>query len=199
MSDVKLPVLIDVDGVITDSFYEKCCNIANERFFTNYKISDFTDDLRKIIVEWDDEMDRILRSPGFCSDFVPIEGSLEWVNQIKERSDVKFVTSPLKDSPTWGYDRTKWLEEHFGVTRDDVILCHDKRYVSGVVLIDDLPKNCVDWAKFNKRTSLIIDQPWNRNFLKNERTEDTPVHKEYHSPWRRMSNFCNTERFRDGS
>lgn len=164
---MKLPILIDVDGVLTDGFYEKCASIINERFGTNYQIDDFYDDLRKVIPEWDEKMEEIIRSPGFCSDFLPIDGAVEWIKRIKAQGqDVKYVTSPYKNSPTWGYDRTKWLEKCFEATRDDIILCHDKRYISGLTLIDDLPKNCIDWSNFHQRKANLVCQAWNLDFRK---------------------------------
>lgn len=179
----KLPVLIDVDGVLTDGFYEKCAEIINERFDTQYKKTDFYDDLRIVIKEWDEKMDEIVRSPGFCSTFEVTNGIFEWIEKIKEcDQDIKFVTSPLKDSSTWAYDRTKWLEKHFKVTRDDVILCHDKRYVSGLVLIDDLPKNCIDWSAFQQRKAHLLSQPWNINF--DDRKFNKIVRESNYPAWR---------------
>ncbi len=181
----KLPVLIDVDGVLTGGFYEKCCNIINEKYKINYKIPDLVDDLRVVMKEqWDEEMEKIIRAPGFCSDFKPYQGALDWVENIKREGmvDVKYVTSPYKNSPTWGYDRTKWLEKYFGATRDDVILCHDKRYVLGSTLIDDLPKNCVDWSNFQQRRSVLIGQPWNEKFRKTESKASPKVSINYDSP-----------------
>lgn len=168
---MKLPVLVDVDGVLTDGFYGKCIRIVNDRFGTDYEMSQMSGDIRTAMSEWDEKMEEICRSSGFCSDFKPEEGSQEWIEKVRQNYKVIFVTSPYKNSPTWGHDRIKWLEKHFEATRDDVILAHDKQYVAGLTLIDDLPKNCFAWSKFNQRRATLIVKPWNAETITSKDTK----------------------------
>lgn len=162
MTKTKDPILFDVDGVFAD-FVTKTVNFVNNRFKTAYRAQDVHCDVRKYMVEWDDACEAHVASEGFASDLELHNGGPELIAELMKNHKVLFVTSPYKDSKTWGYDRQKWLEKHFGITRDDVIYCHDKRYVQGITLIDDLPKNCINWANHHDKKSILVDRPWNRN------------------------------------
>lgn len=173
---MKKPILVDCDGVLTQGFYEKCIESINERFSKNYKLEDLYTDLRFVMPEWDEEMDKMIRSPGFCRDMKPDPLGVKMIDKFKEMNlRIVYVTSPYSKAPTWCQDRTDWLEEHFGATRDDVIFARDKRYVDGICLIDDLPKNVINWGQYRNRPGkmakimannpgVLWRQPWNMDF-----------------------------------
>lgn len=158
----KMPILFDVDGVVTTGFFDTCASRINERFDTKYKASDFYTDLRKVMPEWDSIMESEVRAEGFCLKFKPDPDAQDVIaNLIRDNYNVKFVTSPYYRSKSWADDRIEWLEDNFKVTRDEVILCHEKRYVAGELLVEDLVKHAVNWSNFNKKPSLVFERPWN--------------------------------------
>lgn len=55
-----------------------------------------------------------------------------------------FVTSPLKSSTTWSYDRRLWLEKYFGEDAK-IVITHEKHTVDGDFLCDDKPAHCSEW------------------------------------------------------
>ena len=160
------PVLFDVDGVVAD-FIGACLDFINNRDGTNLAHKDVPGDIRKYSF-WTDDCEDHIRSAGFCLNLKPIEKWSQCVNEVKAMDvPVMFVTSPY-DAPLWAYERIKWLEKHFDATRDDVILARMKKYVSGIVLVDDLPRNVYEWCKYNEREQfgdfdgVLVDQPWNQ-------------------------------------
>lgn len=159
----KKPILCDVDGVHA-KWIEKVLAYCNSRFDKSIKVSEIKNDIREYY-PWDEECEKLVKSHGFVSDLTQIENSLWAVNEIKDMGEnLIFVTSPYADAPTWAYDRTKWLERHFGISRDEVVFCHDKRYVDGKFLIDDLPRNIHDWNEYHgTKNGILFAQPWNEN------------------------------------
>lgn len=159
------PVLVDVDGVLCN-FVSKCVDFINNKNNLNIRHEDVVEDIVSYDW-WDEECEKFVKSPGFCSD---LRINLDGVWGIKELrkmgEKVIFVTSPYKGSPTWSYDRTLWLMEHFNAERDDVILCHDKRYVDGKILIDDHPRNIFHWEQYNIQErggkGFLFNTPQNR-------------------------------------
>jgi 5'(3')-deoxyribonucleotidase len=178
----KRPVLVDVDGVLAD-FIGKVLTKINIRKTRREGVLDVTctsydeikTDIRKQLKsEWDEEMESLVRSPGFCKTLPVFLGSQKFIEDLRSTDRrIVFCTSPYKDSPTWAHDRGVWLKENFGATRDDIIFAHDKRFVNGIVLIDDLPKNIEDWSEYNETGKLgqavipvLFKQPWNEKGVK---------------------------------
>lgn len=157
---MQQPILIDVDGVLCN-FIVKCVNFVNRKKNACVKYEDVIDDIIKYSW-WDKECEKFVQAPGFCSDLPLIEDAQWGVKTLRAFGEkIIFVTSPYKSSPTWCFDRTQWLVEHFQADRDDVILCHDKRYVNGKVLIDDKPKNVYDWEEYQYQPGILFSQPQN--------------------------------------
>lgn len=163
----KKPILLDTDGILTVGFFKKCADRINDEHGTSFTIDDFTTDLRVVMKEyWNADCEAWVRSEGFCRDFDVEPGAQQFVKTLYDMGfNVVHVTSPYRDAPTWGHDRIKWLGEHFEATRDDVVLCHDKRFVDGLTLVEDLPKNANDWAyhDFKRDRPYLFSRPWNLN------------------------------------
>ncbi len=160
------PVLFDVDGVIAD-FVGLTVDFVNSQFKTNYRADEVSCDIRKYMKEWDETCERYVCTDGFATYLKMHDNAQELIKSVEDEYELMFVTSPYKDSKTWSYDRQKWLEKHFKADRDKVIFCHNKRYVRGATLVDDLGKNCIAWSETQGRKSILVDRPWNQ-------TEDTP-------------------------
>lgn len=164
---MKPPICIDVDGVCAD-FMEAVLSFINTQHGTNFKNEEMWDDFRVVLKQYHDTpLENFIKSQGFCQLLKVIPGSQEFVEKVRRRGHrVIFLTSPYKDAPTWSHDRMKWLKKHFEADREDIILAKDKRFVNGLTLIDDLPKNCIDWHQYQKRTSILLAQPWNKKDFK---------------------------------
>lgn len=95
--------------------------------------------------EEDNKVYSLINMPGFASMLNPLPGAVEGVKKIATIADVFFVTSPLKSSPTWAYDRRLSIEKHFGEDAK-IISTHEKYTVDGDFLLDDKPDHCSEWS-----------------------------------------------------
>lgn len=156
------PILVDVDGVCAD-FCGTVCDFINTKNGTSFTNNDIDDDIRISLKKyWDNDVDKFVKSDGFSQMLPVLSGAKELIETCKSITNVIFLTSPYYGSKTWVYDRIKWLEKHFNATRDDVIFARNKKYVNGLLLIDDLPRNCQEWCEYNSKSSILIDAPWNK-------------------------------------
>lgn len=96
-------------------------------------------DVRKLV-------DEMWLSKGFASSLIPTEGAQEHVEELAEHHEIFVVTSPMKGSETWTYERELWLERHFGIDKDHVIHIRAKQLVYGSYLIDDKIDHIRSWA-----------------------------------------------------
>jgi 5'(3')-deoxyribonucleotidase len=148
----KKKVLIDCDGVLCD-FMKFCIEYANNSGKVSKKIlfEEVTADTRTYPFWTESGLEKAWKMQGFCSQLPVIPGSQEFVENLRSAGhEILFVTSPPKDNKTWPYERRKWLAKHFDAARTDVIFAVDKRYVSGLTLIDDHTRNCRDWNNYNQ-------------------------------------------------
>jgi hypothetical protein len=103
-------------------------------------------------------------TPGFVRGMTEHTNAI-WAAQAMESDghEVVIVTSHFDSSPTWVYERTKWLEERLpGVP---VIYTHDKHLVPGDALVEDTPRNLVQWlAAHPSGRGWLVRRPWNQYF-----------------------------------
>ena len=160
---MKKPILFDVDGVCAD-WIGAVLDYSNNKNETNWTRDQIEKDIRTYDV-WDDGCEELVKSPGFNRTLKELEPGCTAVRHFLKNPDYKvmFLTSPYHMATTWAHDRICWLHDHFGVTRDDVIIARSKQYIDGIVLVDDLPKNVKNWSDYNKKPAILMDQPWNRN------------------------------------
>lgn len=97
----------------------------------------------KLTDEEDDKVYSLINMPGFATMLNPLPGAVEGVTKIMEIADVFFLTSPLKSSPTWSYDRRLWLEKLFEDAK--IVSTSEKHTVDGDFLCDDKPVHCEEW------------------------------------------------------
>ena len=116
----KLKILCDIDGVSCDLISELLIRF-NKRLGTNFKHdhithwdffhpdSDvFTEDELKVVRE-------IFNEEGLANEVAVMAGlktALEKV--VADGHEVIWLTSPWKESKTWCYDRTIWIERELG-------------------------------------------------------------------------------------
>jgi 5'(3')-deoxyribonucleotidase len=164
------PLLMDCDGVVAD-FVGATIKIANQNGFelTN---NDVKHDTRRYPY-WDVcGLEQIVKGPGFCESIPVIEGSQEFVERVRSAGiNVVFVTSPMKESKHWHWERQQWLEKHFGVKRTNLIYATEKRFVNGFAFLDDHVGNVLDWQDYNNSHAVLVKQPWNEDVLKDTQAE----------------------------
>lgn len=183
----KLPILVDVDGVVAN-FCGKVCEIIKETSGREIDTKDIYTDLRVIAKEeWTHEVERRINEEGFAQTLEPFEDGVKAVKELMKDFNVMFLTSPYPDSRHWYHDRYLWLKKHFDITRDDIIFARDKRFVSGITLIDDRPENILDWSSFQQESSILMLQPWNKHLIKND--EDKLFHKKDDSRFYATNNW----------
>lgn len=86
-----------------------------------------------------------MRKPGFCFGLEPFQEAFEAVAQLSALTDLYVVTAPFM-SPTWVFERYKWLRFHFGIKPERVIVTQAKYACKGDFLLDDRPDNVTRWA-----------------------------------------------------
>jgi hypothetical protein len=162
-------VLIDCDGVVCD-FMGHVVDFANKSGKTSrqWKYEEITGDARKYPLWTESGLEEEWLREGFCSELPIIPGSQEFVEALRRDGfEILFVTSPPRDGKFWTFERKNWLEKNFGAKRGEVIFATDKRYVSGLTLIDDHVDNCMEWNAYNQHHgdhlhSIMVAQPWNQ-------------------------------------
>ena len=161
-------ILIDVDGVIADfiSYYLK---EMNNKLNASFKYED--------VMLWDfeealclDKYERniskqILTTPGLANSLEAFPDVVDTILLLDSIADVYFLTSPLKISPTWVYDRSEWLCKIFGhELGSKVIHTKHKHLIPGDLFIDDNFENIVEWDKHNNGLACLWTCPWNEEY-----------------------------------
>jgi 5'(3')-deoxyribonucleotidase len=150
MTQSNFHPLIDVDDV-TAQFRQRFVDLANELFNRSWVLEDCTKifECEKAMKLTKAENSKIwvqINKPGFASSLDLMEGAGDAIERIASRHDVYFVTSPLKSSPTWVSDRTRWIRKHFGTTLAKKIIFTKMKYmIDGDCLIDDNIDILSDW------------------------------------------------------
>lgn len=156
-------VLIDLDGVVAD-FTSACLFIANQYAGTNYTPADVTEweifnlpGLREV----EDRTWKTISEPGFARMLAVYPGAREGVEWLKSKGPVRILTSPVI-SPTFMFDRVRWVEKELGIGWKHIIYTYSKELVTGRGLIDDKPENILAWTDRNTGPAVLWAQPYNQ-------------------------------------
>lgn len=105
-----------------------------------------------------------IQEPGWCEEIDPKPEAIAAVRELHELAEVHALTSPWHTSPTWCFERTRWLEQHFSIKPDKVHQTASKRIVWGDMLVDDRPDHVEPWAKhWVEGVGVLFDMPHNRD------------------------------------
>lgn len=109
----------------------------------------------------------ILRKPEFWRAQPLIPGAAEGVEQLRAGGhEIYFVTSPWKDCAGWGKARRAWLEEHFDVDPDHVVITASKWLCVGDLLVDDSFSNIEAFAREHGAHRVrLFDAPYNKSLV----------------------------------
>lgn len=90
----------------------------------------------------------LINLPGQADFINPYPGAVEGIKKLSEIVDIFFVTSPVKSSPTWTYDRNKWLKRYFGKRLAGFVLYTEHKYTAAAdFFVDDKPSHCEEWSE----------------------------------------------------
>jgi 5'(3')-deoxyribonucleotidase len=169
----KRPILLDCDGVVA-SFVDRVLQIANEKLGTDHKFEDVKGNTQNY--DWWKEagLEEIVHEEGFCSSIPVIPGAQNFVEKLRETDHpIMFVTSPMNGSRYWFWERYLWLSKNFGVKRTELTFATEKRYVNGLVFLDDHVGNVLHWQEYQHRRAVLIARPWNEDIFKDCEIEES--------------------------
>lgn len=109
---------------------------------------------------------------GWAGNLEETENGVSVVRRLATRHSVAFVTSPVKTSPTWHFDRMAWLHHRFGDVVKDYISTSNKYKVDGDILIEDNDMQAESWLQRRHDRGnthafvLLYARPYNAKGLK---------------------------------
>jgi 5'(3')-deoxyribonucleotidase len=165
-------LLLDVDGVLCDLVGQLC------RLLPHRHVSDFTAYQFEHVLTLDEleTVRRAMTASGFCRDLPWHDGALDFVQRLRLIGEVVAVTRPYDESPTWTYERARWLRPHV----PDVVHTDRKTLIPGDVLIEDSLENAVQWSCCHAAgLAIIIDRPWNQEPPRSGYGATIPTHRNH--------------------
>lgn len=175
---------IDVDGVCAEFHpaYTKTASIVLNKEFYGPIYGDSWH-IEETLGLTPDEADKVwgtVNAPDYAASLASVEHAKEVIHRLAARHQVVFVTSPLKTSPTWHFDRRKWLTENYGDVVHHYISTSSKFFVDADILIEDHTGHANDWLEQRQSRgnhdafAIIYARPYNTEGLKmkfNDRTK----------------------------
>ena len=168
-------ILVDCDGVLAD-FASAALDLIEERTGDRHTHEE--------LVHWDvfksvdkAHLEHVLQDAveheGFCLGLKPFDGARTFMKVLKDRyEEVYILTSPFV-AREWVYERTRWLEGHFGIDPRDIVHAKDKKVVFGHALIDDSGKNLRSWGgAWPEGIPILMDAPYNQGDTEFQRGVD---------------------------
>lgn len=143
----KKRLLVDVDDVLCD-FKSPVLALMEELFGLAVDLSKFEawDLFTVLSPEQQEVLFREISRSGYCYELLPHTGAKEGIENLRQLSEVVIVTRPFI-SPTWVYERMRWLIEHFGFDEHTIINTAAKHMVRGDAFLDDNPHNVLRWTE----------------------------------------------------
>jgi 5'(3')-deoxyribonucleotidase len=158
-----MKVLLDVDGVLADltgALSKASAGLFAPEDVTSYNFADCLSKKALAVVN------RCMVEPGFVERLPECKGAISLFADLTCAGHKPvFVTKPYHKSPTWTYERTRWLEKTFGAALEIVHTGH-KHLIHGDVLVEDSIENAHGWLVHHpKAWVIIVDRPWNQAAL----------------------------------
>lgn len=171
----RIRVLFDLDDTLTD-FIVELVDRYNKKYGTNHTKKDcYKWELNEI---FEHNILELIDDEDFFESVKPKEGAIELMKMLVENDkvfEVYVITSCLK--PENYIKKIKWFEKHmpfFPAT--NVVPLSDKHIVKGDILVDDRPKNIMDWEAENRNgIGILMDASHNQScsyFLRIKKLEE---------------------------
>jgi len=170
-------ILLDVDGPLAlftesylDAYYRETGDVVDPDEIDRWSVHEcpwFVDKALAMGITphgLRERVDAHVKQPDFCSLIKPRAEAIPAVSYLREVADVYVVTSPWTSSPTWTYERTRWVERYFGISSSHIIHAATKHLVAGDVFVDDRPSHVTAWGEqWPNGFALLFDAPHNRD------------------------------------
>lgn len=150
----NVTVLLDVDGVLCDwagEVLKLAEEIVGHSIQPAYEQGSLSLNYLGLTDKQLSHLRNLIAAPNFASNLSPYVNAKAAIYHFRRRLEcVYFVTAPWGDSPTWCYDRTKWLLKHdLARNAGNIIYTYKKALIRGNVFIDDSLENVLAWNKVN--------------------------------------------------
>lgn len=162
-----MKILLDMDSVISNFFYGVLNAYHKEMADVSPKLDPFVGP--DFVDDWDKEFPNgktihdYYQTPGFFLNLKPIDGAHDVMKGLyDEGHDIVIVSSAqLTTAPGEKY---QWLSKHYPwIHRKNVIFASRKEMVLGDVLIDDSPRNAIDYRAAHPNSLIIgIRYPYHK-------------------------------------
>jgi 5'-nucleotidase len=175
-SEQTILLAVDMDGVLAD-LSGSALHIMSQRHDLAHLVTAQTYyELKNPVfklnfpLEYQDEIDRIIRAPGFVRELKPIPGALEALESLVAAGIHPWIlTSPLGNDPTIGQiEKSAWLSKHvyprIGYENiSGVLYTNQKEKLKFDYVIEDRPHKYYPLYLQGKLpwTLITLAQPWN--------------------------------------
>lgn len=159
----KPRLLLDCDGVLSNFMGSALQVVASLGSFEvpDHHLLSIEDALPADVAA---EYLRRVTARGFCSSLLPYPGAQDALRELRELAEVVIVTASFGQCPTWAWERTAWLGDHFGIEPGDVVHAGRKHRVGGDVFVDDHPKHVSAWMDAHPfGIAMLWDRAYNRD------------------------------------
>lgn len=160
-------ILVDIDNTIADLLggFLRDYNAMFGDTLTPDQVTDY-DFARVVKPEAVYKMDDVFGRDGFFRGLEPFPGAVETVTGWMKEHEVIFVTA-VKPSHVAAYgEKSRWLEEHFGVLKRNqlVFATQTRGLLRADLLVDDKPSNVKAFKKHNPEgKAFCIAYPYNQD------------------------------------
>lgn len=112
---------------------------------------------------WGEKLKELYYKSGFFLNLPEIPGAKKALLEMKELGiDIKICTAPMKKHKTCADEKLEWIRNHLGHDFDEnTIICRDKTFVRGDILIDDRPE--VEGSLLPSWEHILYDAPYNQS------------------------------------
>lgn len=143
-SSNKKPVIAcDMDEVVAD-VYDKFLKIYATTYNRVLKKEDYWG--KKIYqIDGAIKLRDVLYDKGFFADLPVMKDSQEVLQELQEKYEIFFVSAAMEFSNSL-VDKRNWAQQHFPfIPWKNIVLCGSKRIIRADYMIDDHPRNLVDF------------------------------------------------------
>lgn len=185
-------ILIDLDSITVD-LLQPWLNLYNADYDDHLTVEDIT--------SWDTHLSvkpacgmkiyDYLKRPGFFAGLKPLPGAQAAIANLYAAGHRLYMVTAAPDGSAT--EKVHWVSEWlpFLNAKKQTVICFDKHIIDGDVLIDDSPKNLVNWkAAHPDKFVMGIRYPYNTNTkvagLLAEGWQDTEL------AWKTMLRYINS-------
>lgn len=164
-----MQILLDCDGILAD-FATAYLNVVEKVTGQKYTVDQLTNyDYLKALTEIDNvyvkSINDLIRQKEFCASISVYTSAKEGFELLKRYGEIIIVTSPMRDAPYWMYERSVWLQTHFGIGKENIIFTSRKECVQGDIFIDDSIDMYEKWKNVHpNKNALLWARPWNSSY-----------------------------------